>query len=102
MESGGFLGCTRIKQEITYNSCYNTRMLPQSLQRLLWSYDIKKLDINRDVKAIVNAVLVYGDLPDMKTLLSIYDRKDVKQYAEEFLKKDSWNKKSYTFWATVL
>ncbi len=77
-------------------------MIPKSLHRLLWSYKPEKLDIYKDKKAIIGAVLIYGDLPDMKTLLSLYTREEVKEEARISLEKNSWNKKSYNFWYLML
>lgn len=46
--------------------------LPKDIAELLWSHDASKVDPERDVKAIVMAVVRLGDLDQMKWLFSRY------------------------------
>lgn len=61
-----------------------SKKIPQKLQGALWSYDVKKLDIEKNKNYITHQILMYGDLNDIKWLLKTYPKKVIKQ---EFLKK---------------
>ncbi len=54
----------------------NHSKLPQGL---LWSKDIKNIDLNKDKVYIIHQILSYGDLNQIKHLFSIYQRKDIKE-----------------------
>lgn len=54
-----------------------TSVIPKRLQSVLWSYDVDKLDLNRDRAYIIHQVLIHGSLADFNWLLSIYSRKEI-------------------------
>lgn len=47
--------------------------LPASLQSILWSADIKQLDLTKDKIYIINQILSYGGLKELRWLFSNYD-----------------------------
>ena len=69
-----------------WGKCYNFYMskMPQKLQALLWSSNVDKLNIEKDAALIINKVLAYGDLEDIRWLISNYGKDKVK---ETFLEK---------------
>lgn len=76
--------------------CYNESMkspaVPKKLQPILWSTDVKLLDVQRDKGYIINQVLIYGTLDETKWLFDTYSKREVvrvfltkpsKQYPKE-------------------
>ena len=63
---------------------------PTSLQGILWSKNIKNLDLEKDKIYIIHQVLSYGSLEQIKWLFNIYKRKEIQ---EVFLK---YPKRIYT------
>lgn len=51
--------------------------IPATLQPILWSVDVNKLDIEKDKGYIIHQVLIYGDLHELKWLFQIYTKKIV-------------------------
>lgn len=54
-----------------------------SLQGILWSKNIKKLDLEKDKVYIIHQVLSYGNLRQIKWLFKLYPSKEIE---EVFLK----------------
>jgi len=52
--------------------------IPKNLQAVLWSEDVKTLDIRKDQVYIINQVLRYGSLNDIKWLFKTYPKSKVK------------------------
>ena len=52
--------------------------IPKNLQAVLWSEDIKTLDVQKDKTYIINQVLRYGSLDEIKWLFKIYPKREVK------------------------
>lgn len=55
------------------------KKLPQSLKKLFWSIDAKKLDINKNKSYIIHQALAFGSLDDIKSLFKIYSLKEIRQ-----------------------
>lgn len=53
--------------------------IPASLQPILWSVDVNKLDIEKDKGYIIHQILVYGDMADVKWLFDTYGKDGVKK-----------------------
>ena len=53
--------------------------IPQSFQGILWSTNVKNLDLERDKVYIVHQVLEYGDLDEIAWLFRMYSRKEIKK-----------------------
>jgi len=50
----------------------DNNIILKSLKPLLWSRDIKTLDFKKDKIYIINQVLAYGSIEDIKCIISIY------------------------------
>lgn len=58
--------------------------IPESLQGILWSCNVKDLDLEKDKVYIIHQVLSYGELKQIRWLFKIYGKKIIR---EVFLKK---------------
>lgn len=58
--------------------------LPASLQSILWSADIKQLDLTKDKIYIINQILSYGGLKELRWLFSNYDTSEIKNVFVQF------------------
>lgn len=76
-------------------------MIPPSIYPFLWSYDVKKLDLERDKKRIITNVLNLGTTPATKWLFEVYSREDIKKAVIDPLAGE-WSKKSLNFWKIIL
>lgn len=76
-------------------------MIPSSIYPFLWSYDVDKLDLERDKKRIITNVLNWGTVQATKWLFEIYSREDIKEAITNPLPGE-WGKKSLNFWGLVL
>lgn len=52
--------------------------IPKNLQAVLWSENIKTLDIQKDKIYIISQVLRYGSLDEIKWLFKIYPKREIK------------------------
>ena len=57
--------------------------IPQEFQPILWSTNIKSLDLEKDKNYIIHQVLMYGDLKEIAWLLKVYSKEEVKRVFEE-------------------
>lgn len=76
------------------------RKLPKQFQRVLWSYDINKLDKEEDKKEIIVQTLNYGTWEDLKLLFKIYPEKDIKEVVKT-PRRGIWFEKVLNFWLTI-
>lgn len=74
--------------------------VPSVFYPFLWSYDVNKMDLQRDKKRIITNVLNLGTAEATDKLF--------KTYSNEVIKKSvlspfpgEWNKKSLNFWSLV-
>jgi len=72
----------------------------QKLQNVLWSYDVRDLDVARDKKYIITQVLNYGTWQDLKLLYKLYPEKDIKKVVSHPA-RGLWFKKVLNFWTTI-
>ena len=74
---------------------------PLSLQGILWSSDISKLDSVRDRTYIIHQILSHGRLEDIQWLFKVYSREEI---AHEFLSKPykSYRASRFHFVKTIL
>lgn len=63
-----------------------TTAIPKKLQPILWSTNVNLLDIEKHKGYIINQVLIYGTLDEIKWLFDTYSKKEV---ARVFLTKPS-------------
>ncbi len=55
----------------------NSSKIPQKLQGILWSVDIKHLDIEKDKGYIIHQIFSYGNFDDISWVLKTYSKKDI-------------------------
>jgi hypothetical protein len=77
-----------------------TKKVPRQFQRVLWSYDISKMDLEKDKKEIITQVLNYGTWEDLKLLYKLYPEKDIKKVIKN-PQRGVWFKKVLNFWIKI-
>ena len=53
--------------------------IPSSFQGILWSVDVKNLDLKEDKNYIIHQILMYGDLEEIAWLFKVYSKEEVKK-----------------------
>ncbi len=53
--------------------------IPKSFQGILWSVNIKNLDLERDKVYIIHQVLMYGTFEQIKWLFKVYGKETIKK-----------------------
>ncbi|MFH1462641.1 MAG: hypothetical protein ABIG08_03045 [bacterium] len=61
--------------------------IPEFLQGILWSQNIKKLDLENDNVYIIHQVLSYGNLGQIRWLFKVYPFKEIKEVFVKYPKK---------------
>jgi len=77
-----------------------TRKIPKQFQRILWSYNIDKMDLEEDKKEIITQVLNYGTWEDLKLLYRLYPEKDIKEVVKN-PRRGVWFRKVLNFWTKI-
>ena len=79
----------------------SSKKIPRWLQPVLWSVDVANLDLKKDKAYIINQILAYGGLEELRWLFKNYPKKTIK---EVFLKKPSkvYTKQSLNFVKEIL
>lgn len=78
-----------------------TECIPSYVAPFLWSYDIARIDLERDKKRIILNVLNLGTQQSTDWLFSVYSREDILDIVAKSLAGE-WNKKSLRYWRLVL
>lgn len=52
-------------------------------QSLFWDVNVKKLDLKRDGHFIVHRILSYGTMDDLRELIKVYGKKNVRKEFSE-------------------
>jgi hypothetical protein len=73
------------------------RKVPKQFQRVLWSYDISKMDLEKDKKEIITQVLNYGTWEDLKWLFKFYSEKEIKEVIKN-PRRGVWFRKVLNFY----
>jgi len=55
------------------------KKVPKRLQPILWSVDVKNLDLEKDKVYIINQILGYGGMETLSWLFKSYPKKVIKQ-----------------------
>ncbi len=76
------------------------KKIPTSFQTALWSYDISRMDIEKDKKGIITQVLNYGTWDNLKLLFKIYPEKEIKKVVKN-PSRGVWFEKVLNFWLTI-
>jgi len=74
--------------------------VPKQFQRVLWSYDISKMDLEEDKNEIITQVLNYGDWEDLKLIYKLYPEKEIKKIIKN-PRRGVWFKKVLNFWTKI-
>ena len=77
------------------------KKLPKSVENVLWSYDIDKIDFDLHKKLIISQVLNYGTSDATDWLFRTYELKEIWQVAEQ-IPLGQWDKKSLALCALYL
>lgn len=75
--------------------------VPKSLQSVLWSYDISKMDIKEDKNLIIQQILNYGTEKQLKWLFKNYSEKDIKKVVKD-PRRGCWHRIVLNYWTQVL
>ena len=67
----------------------------------LWSFDIKKMELEKDKKQIITNVLNFGTKEATDLLFEVYKRQEIKQQVENPLSGE-WSDKSLNYWSLIL
>jgi len=76
------------------------KKVPPSFQTALWSYDISRMNIEKDKKGIITQVLNYGTWDNLKLLFKIYPEKEIKKVIKN-PSRGVWFEKVLNFWTTI-
>lgn len=76
-------------------------MIPEFVRPFLWSYDLDKLDLERDKKRIISNVLNIGTKKATDWLFNVYTKEDITDSLLHPIPGE-WNKKSLFFWSFLL
>jgi hypothetical protein len=75
--------------------------LPKSVENVLWSYDIDKIDFNLHKKLIISQILNFGTSDATDWLFKAYELKEIRKVAEQ-IPLGQWDKKSLALWKLYL
>lgn len=57
--------------------------IPREFQGILWSVNVKNLDLKRDKIYIIHQVLMYGNLKQIRWLFKVYSKEEIRKVFEE-------------------
>ena len=57
----------------------SNKKIPKNLQPFLWSVNVKKLDLQEDKIYIINQILAYGGLSELRWLFRSYSKKIIQK-----------------------
>ena len=74
--------------------------IPDFVKVFLWSYDISKIDLQKDKKRIITNILNVGTQEASDWLFSVYTKDDIIEAIRNPFSGE-WNKKSINFWSFI-
>jgi len=77
----------------------NTQIL-EKFKPFLWSYDIKKIDLEKNKDRIITNVLNLGTKEATDLLFKVYKRKDITKMVACPMPGE-WSKKSLNYWSII-
>jgi hypothetical protein len=77
----------------------NKAPLPEFLRSLFWEVDFDRLRVPGHERYVIERVLEYGDLPEVKWMLGRFSRTEI---AQTLRRSRSLSPKSANFWAFIL
>ena len=72
----------------------------EKFRPFLWSFDLARMDLEKNKKRIITNVLNFGTKEVTDLLFEVYDKKDIKKQVENPLPGE-WNNKSLNFWSII-
>lgn len=75
--------------------------LPKSVENVLWSYDLSKIDLNEHKKLIIAQVLNYGTQEATNWLFETYGLEEIREIAQQ-IPSGQWDRKSLSLWSLCL
>ena len=75
--------------------------LPPSVRACLWSYDVDKLDTERDKALIIRQVMNYGTYDAVAWLRHMYPEHELADTVRRS-NANAWSPKSLNYWCTML
>lgn len=66
------------------------KQIPKRLQAVLWSTDVKLLDLERDKGYIIHQIFSYGRLEDIQWVFKTYPKEEIKRVFINRPYKDYW------------
>lgn len=72
----------------------------EKFKPFLWSFDISKIDLEKNKKRIITSVLNLGTKEATDLLFDVYDKKDIKNEVKNPAPGE-WNKKSLNYWSII-
>ena len=76
------------------------KKIPKNFQRALWSYDIEKMDAEKDKTEIITQMLNHGNSDDLRQLFEIYSDEEIKEIVKN-PRRGVWFEKVLNFWTTI-
>jgi len=76
------------------------KKIPKNFQRALWSYDIEKMDAEKDKVEIITQMLNHGNSDDLRQLFEIYSDEEIKEIVKN-PRRGVWFEKVLNFWTTI-
>ncbi len=73
---------------------------PGSLQAALWSYKLDALDLEADKELIIQQVLNYGTIEEVRWLRRTYSEEEIKEVVAH-PRRGMWLPEVLTFWTTM-
>lgn len=74
---------------------------PKSVEQVLWSYDIDKINLIAHKKLIITQVLNFGTSEATKWLFATYKINEIREIANQ-IPAGQWDKKSLVLWSLYL
>ncbi len=82
------------------NSLRNESNIPSFVRPFLWSYDVTKMDVERDKERIITNVLNYGTKQATDWVRETYGEEEIRKVLRH-PRSGEWDRKSLNFWALV-
>lgn len=76
------------------------KKIPRRFQPILWSYDLDRIDLERDKELIITQFLNYGTWIDLKWLFHSYAEHEIR-YVAEHPRRGLWFRDVLHFWITM-
>jgi len=74
--------------------------LPKFLEPVLWSYNLKDIDIKKDEDLIIQQVLNWGTEKEIKWLFKTYTKRKIKQVLNN-PKRGCWQARVLNYWLKI-